>query len=116
MDLKKDGTLDPGDPTSSVSSTGAYSLPGLSPGTYFVREQAPAGWVQTAPTNPNYLIVTVASGQVSSGNDFEDYLPPPATISGTVWNDLNKDHLQDNGELGLGGWTVFVDSQWRRQK
>ena len=26
-----------------------------------------------------------------------------------MWNDLNKDHLQDNGELGLGGWTVFVD-------
>lgn len=43
----------------------------------------------------------------------------PGTISGTVFNDLNKNDKQDNGESGLSGWTVWLHkanatstSQW----
>jgi subtilisin-like proprotein convertase family protein len=31
------------------------------------------------------------------------------TITGTVFNDANMDGLQDNGETGLSGWTVYDD-------
>ncbi|MBC7836443.1 hypothetical protein H7X87_01550 [Acetobacteraceae bacterium] len=32
----------------------------------------------------------------------------PGTISGTVYNDLNKDDSQNNGESGLSGWKVWL--------
>ena len=32
------------------------------------------------------------------------------TISGRVWNDRNSDEIVDEGELPLGGWTVFLDT------
>jgi len=31
------------------------------------------------------------------------------TITGTVFNDANMDGVQDNGETGLSGWTVYDD-------
>jgi hypothetical protein len=33
----------------------------------------------------------------------------PVTISGTVFQDLNDDHIQDGSEPGLAGWTVQLD-------
>ncbi len=32
----------------------------------------------------------------------------PGTISGTVFNDLNKNRNQDSGELGLSGWKIML--------
>ena len=32
------------------------------------------------------------------------------TISGRLWNDRNSDKIVDEGELPLGGWTVFLDT------
>ena len=34
----------------------------------------------------------------------------PATLSGTVFNDLNGDGLKSTGEVGLGGVKVFLDA------
>jgi hypothetical protein len=34
---------------------------------------------------------------------------PKTTISGTVFQDANNDKVQGIGELGLGGWTVYLD-------
>src|SRR5206468_1727294 len=33
----------------------------------------------------------------------------PSTIYGTKWNDLNGNGVQDGGEPGLAGWTIFDD-------
>jgi hypothetical protein len=33
----------------------------------------------------------------------------PGSISGTKWNDINGDGVQDAGEPGLEGWTIFLD-------
>ena len=37
--------------------------------------------------------------------------PATATgsLSGVVYNDANSDGSQDNGEVGLAGWTVYID-------
>lgn len=32
----------------------------------------------------------------------------PGTISGTLFNDLNKNDIQNSGEAGLAGWTVWL--------
>ena len=37
-------------------------------------------------------------------------LPPTVSISGTVFEDLNGDGKQDDGEADLAGWTVFLDA------
>ncbi len=33
-----------------------------------------------------------------------------ATIAGTAYNDVNRNAVQNNGEVGTGGWLVFADS------
>jgi hypothetical protein len=37
-------------------------------------------------------------------------LPPPATVAGHVYNDVNSNGQLDAGEPGLAGWTVSIDS------
>ena len=34
---------------------------------------------------------------------------PTATITGVVYNDANANGVQDSGEAGLAGWTVYID-------
>jgi hypothetical protein len=36
--------------------------------------------------------------------------PPPASIAGTVYNDLDSDGVRDTGEAGLAGIRVFIDT------
>lgn len=38
-----------------------------------------------------------------------------ASISGTVWEDLNTSRTLDAGEAGLSGWTVFIDANRNRR-
>jgi hypothetical protein len=45
-------------------------------------------------------VLTVTSTTPPSGS--------PGTISGTVFNDLNKNDKQDSGEAGLAGWHVWL--------
>ncbi len=49
IDLHQDGTLDPGDPTTTTASDGSYQFTGLQPGTYLVSQVLPSGWHQTTP-------------------------------------------------------------------
>jgi subtilisin-like proprotein convertase family protein len=45
----------------------------------------------------------VADGLASVGSSVN------GTITGTVFNDTNTDGVEDNGETGLSGWTVYDD-------
>jgi hypothetical protein len=70
-----------------------------------------SGWQPTAPTG-SYTI-TATAGQKITGKNFGDAkIPPlPATISGNVFNDINRDGVKAaSGEPGLSGWRVFLDS------
>src|SRR5262249_17948144 len=79
-----------------------YSFTGIGPGTYRLREQGRAGWLQTS-ADPND--VPAQSGQdVSSGLDFGTF--QRATFNGHVVNDLNGNGSVGAGEPGLAGWTV----------
>ncbi|OQY47154.1 MAG: hypothetical protein B6242_05715 [Anaerolineaceae bacterium 4572_78] len=40
--------------------------------------------------------------------NYYDPPPEPATVGGIVWDDVNGDGIQDEGELGLGGITVSL--------
>lgn len=57
-------------------------------------------------------------GTTGGGTDFavvrllnDDGPPPvPGSIAGVVFNDLDQDGIQDAGEAGLSGWTVYQDT------
>jgi uncharacterized delta-60 repeat protein len=84
LDLDGDGTLDPGEPTATSSSTGAFSFPLVGPGTYRVRELIPSGYTLTAPTTGTST-VAVTAGSTVSASAFADHPPTTAArLSGIV--------------------------------
>src|SRR5262249_33921064 len=85
---------------------GTYTIAGLEPGTYTVREVPQPGWVQSAPALPAYT-VDLEAGRDVTGFDFGNFRP--VALSGLKFHDLNGDGVRQANEPGLPGWTVFVD-------
>ena len=100
-----------------TNATGDYSFL-LTPGMYRVCEAPQASWYQSVPTTNvgcagfvNGYTVTVAAGEVLTGQDFGNYRY--GTISGTKWQDDDLDGTINGGETGLNGWMIKVyDSSW----
>ena len=60
---------------------------------------------------PSISITTGNAGEVTHDNDagfIIDTPDPQANITGFVWNDLNENGLQNDGELGIPGVTVSL--------
>ena len=109
LDLNSNGVLDAGEPFDTTNAAGAYDITNLATGTYSVRvdtSTVPAGFVLITANNP--LSVSLAAGEDFNDADF-GYQQQDATIGDFVWNDLNGDGIQDGGEPGLSGITVFLD-------
>ncbi len=80
--------------TTTTASNGTYSFTNLMPGTYYVQEVVPAGYIQTGG-GPNgsagatYYTVTTACCQSYGGNNFDDFQIPtcaPTNVSFKVNN------------------------------
>jgi Bacterial Ig-like domain (group 3)/SdrD B-like domain len=78
------------------------------PGSYTIAEVPSNGWTQTYPMAPGTYSVTLSSGQSSTDDDFGNF--QLVTVSGTVFNDLNDNHVQDNGEPGIPGVVVSLSN------
>ena len=95
---------------------GEYSFTGLEPGVYGVEEIQPAGYFDGAdlvgsedgmPLPPDSIIgVTLVSGTEAVDYDFLEILP--ASISGRVVVDVNENCTFDQGDVALGGVTVYL--------
>ncbi len=60
---------------------------------------------------PSIQVTTGNIGEVTHDNDagfFIEVVQPKANISGFVWNDLNENGLQNDGELGIPGVSVSL--------
>ena len=90
-------------PTSSAAD-GTYNIDNVPVGTY----------IGTATLAPLYAPTTIANVSVTSGGSTTvnfPLTPNPATVTGTVFNDLNASGLpRDAGEPGLAGATVTFTS------
>ena len=80
--------------STKTASNGTYSFTNLMPGTYYVQEAVPSGYIQTGG-GPNgsagntYYTVNAAYDQTYGGNNFDDFQVPtctPTCVSFTVDN------------------------------
>ncbi len=113
IDANGNGSLDSTELHVTTNSSGQYTLPGLLPSPYLVRQVVPSGNTQTTPTSGTGLNVNVAAGAQVTGQNFVDQGAVPPTggsITGTVFSDANGNGKQDAGELGISGVTVYNDA------
>jgi uncharacterized repeat protein (TIGR01451 family) len=116
-DLNGNGLQDPGElglldwqvnlqgPTTGVQFTngnGNFTFSNLNPGPYTIKEVLQPSWL---PTSMPAMVTIPSSGEDVRGLVFGNF--QSVRISGTVFNDLNGNGVQDPGEPGLQGW--FVD-------
>ncbi|MEJ5187344.1 MAG: SdrD B-like domain-containing protein, partial [Candidatus Geothermincolales bacterium] len=90
--------------TAVTGEDGTYQFGDLLPGTYTVVERPTAGMFPTTPTQVKVEVVSGAGCVVDFGNC------PYGTVRGTKFADLDGDGLLDEGETGLAGVTITLES------
>jgi hypothetical protein len=105
VDYDNDGVLDAGEPSAVTAADGTYTITGIVPGTWRVKEVAQAGWTQSYPAS-GYHEETFTSGAALTNNNFGNW--QYATKSGYKFKDDNGNGVFDTseGEVGLAGWTI----------
>lgn len=120
LDTNKDGKwksdVTGPEPSALTDVNGNYTIVGVEPGTYTLREVVPASSKQELPTTLTYT-VTVVGGKAVTKRNFANQPIPAATgdtiITGSVFNDWNANAKRDVSspvEPDLAGMVVFVDS------
>jgi serine-aspartate repeat-containing protein C/D/E len=94
--------------TTVSDASGNFFFNDLSPGTYALSENVPAGFRQTVPGGSGFVNVTVVAGTTASGVLFGNQAITGGAISGTKFNDANGNGVMDPGEGGLSGVTINV--------
>lgn len=109
LDANNNGTFDSGSEISVVTGgNGVYDFAGsgLTAGSYVVRTVAVGNEAVTSPSGGSYAI-TLVSNETRPNIDFG--VSAGASISGTVFNDINLNGTQDGGDAGLVGEVVYLD-------
>jgi len=103
-----------GEQWTTTGFDGTFVLSGLDPGSYEFRIQAPGAWVQSYPdAGTNWAHTAfISSGTVYGLSEWEDSdfgLYRSGEIRGMKFNDLNGNGLRDGGDVGIPGWTIYLD-------
>ncbi len=115
VDLNLNNIKDASDLSTLTDSDGEYSFLSLLAGDYEVIEVLPAGW-DVSPTKDVKQTVAVTGGNVTVASDFANFTVLNGSISGKVWNDLNRNGVRDFNTLTgqftdppIAGWRVYID-------
>lgn len=109
VDLDNDSVYDADEPTDLTDANGFYQIDNLPTGTdLIVRRNLPLGNFYATPATGTSHTVNLASGQTRTGVNFGQ--TTTKGIRGTVFNDINDNGVQDNGEPGLVGVVVWLDA------
>ena len=110
IDYNNDGIYQsPTEPSAVTNPNGTYTITGVDPGTWNVREVGQFGWTNSFPATIDvfgrFQSVTVPPNGGVAGVDFGNYLR--TSVHGYLFNDLNGNGV-DDGEPRLVGWTVIL--------
>ncbi len=108
LDLNSDGLRGSTEPSVVTDVNGAYVFQRVPVGTYRVVEEMQTGWI-TAIGKPSSVNLTVGIGS-SVTADFYNLIPQLGSISGVVFSDVDSNGSRSADELGLAGWTVYIDA------
>ncbi|MEI7812991.1 MAG: SdrD B-like domain-containing protein, partial [Ignavibacteria bacterium] len=108
--------------TTTTDVNGLYLFSNIAPGTYYVKFTLPGGYLFSPKdqgtddiydsdadgTTGKTVLITLISGQTDINQDAGIYKPAPLTssVGDKVWNDVNRNGIQDNGETGVPAVTV----------
>jgi len=106
IDTGNTGSYVAGDPTATTDGNGTYSLTGLAAGEYIVRV-VPQGGFTTDEGSLGWTASVFAGGTANGGSFGESQAT--GSLSGTVYDDLNRDGAQDGYEAGISNWAVYID-------
>ncbi|MDQ3933482.1 MAG: chitobiase/beta-hexosaminidase C-terminal domain-containing protein [Actinomycetota bacterium] len=117
VDYDGDDVRDDDEPYMVTAGDGTYTIPGVRPGEWSVREELQGQYGCIAPASCENENVTVASGSGTSGVDFGN-AEPGVTIEGSVFHDLDADGTArtfdpvsgDPTEPGLPGRSVWLET------
>ena len=92
-----------------LSSTGWFSselMDSIQPGHF--------AWARSSSVNPSGVMDSEyrpnsAPNSRTLNAALNDTLPANSQIQGIKWNDINSNGVQDAGEPGLSGWTIYLD-------
>jgi len=90
--------------TVMTASDGSYRFPNLAPGNYLLAVTPPAGY---AATIANPVAFSLGVG-VDAARTLSVGFAPVDQVGGRVFADLNRNGLQELGELGVSGATVTL--------
>jgi len=105
VDLNENGRFDALEPAAITMADGSYTIGGLAPGNYLVRETSVTGW--RATTVSSYQ-VALAVGQAIANRDFGQ--TNLGRISGFVFDDRNSDGERSTNEPPLAARVVYIDA------
>ncbi|MBI3766698.1 MAG: hypothetical protein HY277_09405, partial [Ignavibacteriales bacterium] len=86
--------------SATSDANGIYSLDGLIPGIYVVKEVIKSGWMQTSATDST-VNLPIGGDSIRNFGNFQ-----LATIAGVVYKDRNHNGGKDPGEPGLQNWSI----------
>lgn len=107
LDANNNNVKDAGETFTTTDAQGRYAFSNLPAGTHNVKTVVQLGWRKTTPTGTPGFSVTLAGNQTAGAKDFG--FTQNIMLSGTVYNDANKNGEKDAAEVGMSGWRVFVD-------
>ena len=117
LDDNGNGVVDEGETTATTNNKGVYVFEEVSAGEHTVTQILPDWWRQTSPdgddnpTTADPATVSVDSGGTTTANfGSVDVSETTGGISGTIWQDADGNHEIGGKEVGLDGFTVFIDS------
>ncbi|WP_372899409.1 SdrD B-like domain-containing protein, partial [Stieleria sp.] len=105
VDANGNATLDDDESFAITAADGRYRLAELPQGTHTIAMITPAGFIQSAPADAAAQPIELAAdGQIDDVN-FGIRIEP-ASVSGVVWQDLNRDGFRDASEAVRKGVTI----------
>ncbi len=108
IDANNDKQLTAGEVSVVTTSTGEFRFEGLDTGSYALRVVLSTNQIQTVPSTSialvngqaiNGILVGINTSTVSAG----------AMITGSVFNDNNKNTTRETAEAGLANITIWID-------